>query len=116
MGFISAANGIHASLAEITGLIFSRQRRKERAGAENPRAQKPPPLGLCCWPCYDRLMKAFVGDVDHFGLRRLLPEDVVVRESLRPPGHRAEASTVFRVLLDDRDSVKRLLRINEFGV
>jgi hypothetical protein len=51
-------------------------------------------------------MKAFVGEVDHFGLRRLLPEDVVLREMLGhyTRAHRTEATTVIRVLLDDRDA------------
>src|SRR4051794_12464110 len=43
-------------------------------------------------PCYDRPMRAFVCELDHHGLRRLLPEDLLPAEELsrlarapRPP-------------------------------
>jgi hypothetical protein len=59
---------------------------------------------LVLW--YEGLMKAFLGEVDHFGLRRLVREDTVLRQLLGDstgPNPR-EPRTVVRVLLNDRDA------------
>jgi hypothetical protein len=56
--------------------------------------------------CYDRPMRAFVCELDHHGLRRLLPEDLLPAEELRRlarnPAPRPAA--VVWVLLEDRDA------------
>jgi hypothetical protein len=51
-------------------------------------------------------MKAFVGEVDHGGLRRFVPKDAIPRDELgrlaREPSPRL--TTVVWTLLDDRDA------------
>ena len=60
-------------------------------------------LGLARPSCYDRPMRAFVCEVDHYGLRRLLPEDLLPTEKLgrlaRIPSRRP--ATVAWALLDE---------------
>src|SRR3954447_18967117 len=68
------------------------------------------PCGFCLAsdgsPCYDRPMRAFVCEVDHHGLRRLVAEDPVPGDDLRRYA-RARfpwPTTVARALLDDGDA------------
>src|SRR4051795_7586359 len=63
-------------------------------------------LGHTPRTCSDGTMKAFVGEVDHGGLRRLVSEDAIPRDELgrlaRGPSPRP--TTVVWILLDDRDA------------
>lgn len=51
-------------------------------------------------------MRAFIGEVDHTGLRRFVAEDSIPRDELRRLARRRApcAETVVWVLLDDRDA------------
>lgn len=50
-------------------------------------------------------MRAFVGEVDHIGLRRFFAEDSIPRDELRRLARRSPCSdTIVWALLDDRDA------------
>jgi hypothetical protein len=51
-------------------------------------------------------MRAFIGSVDRFGLRRLIPEDAIPRDSLQQyvQGWYGRSTTAVWALLDDEDA------------
>jgi hypothetical protein len=63
-------------------------------------------LGRMRQTCYDDAMKAFVGEVDHSGLRRFVPEDAIPRDELGrlARGPMSRPTTVVWALLDDQDA------------
>ena len=56
--------------------------------------------------CYDRIMRAFLCEVDATGLRRILPEDVLAGDEVcrYARGRFARPTTVAWTLLDDGDA------------
>jgi hypothetical protein len=69
--------------------------------------------------CYRSLMRAYVGQIDRFGLRRLLPEDAVPAEMLRQLVREwsSRSSTVVWAVVadDDVEALRRELRVGNSG-
>ncbi len=92
--------------ARITGFIVRQPDPKNRGQEPRFFLARFGPLGRHPRTCYDGTMKAFVCEVDSFGLRRLLPEDLISRDELRRLAHGLLQcpTTLFWTLLADDDA------------